>query len=345
MNSILINDLKEIVTRIPYQMCEGMTFLITGANGSLARYMVMTLMYLNNNMLKSKCNVIALCRNESKARLAFKEYMDDENFHLCVQSVEEKLPDFGSIDYIIHAASSAATNMFEKYAVDILSANVAGTINLLNLSCKKKVKKFLFFSSGAVYGDIPDDYGQIREGDYFSLEFTNIKNCYAEGKRTGEVLCKAYWKQYNIPTVSVRISHTYGPGIDLNDGHVYSDFVKNILNNKDLVIMGDGMSVRPFCYITDAVVAFFLLLFRGENGEAYNMANCEETYTIKELADELVSNAFPEKNLSVTGLHIIKDIKIEKMKINIDKIENLGWTPFVNVIEGFRRTVKSFEIG
>lgn len=344
MNPILINDLKQITTGIPYQMCEGMTFLITGANGSLARYMVMTLMYLNNKILKSKCNVIALCRNESKARLIFKEYIDDNNFHLCVQSVEEKLPDFGNIDYIIHAASSAATSMFEKHAADILNANVAGTINLLNLARKKAVKKFLFFSSGAVYGDMPDDHEQIRECDYFPLEFTNIKNCYAEGKRAGEILCKAYWKQYNIPTVSVRISHTYGPGIDLNDGHVYSDFVRNILNNEDLVIVGTGTSVRPFCYITDAVEAFFILLFKGENGEAYNMANCEETYTIKELADRLVNNAFPEKHLSVMGVHIAQYAEIKRTKVNIEKIKALGWKPSVNVIEGFRRTVKSFEI-
>lgn len=342
VNHIVKEDLENIVSRIPYQDCEGKTFLITGASGFLAKYVVMTLMYLNANVLKEKCTVIALCRNEVKARSVFREYLEDANFILCIQSVEEPLPTYEKIDYILHAASSTITSTFEEHAAEILNANVAGTLNLLNLARLNKVKKFLFFSSGAVYGDIPKEILEIKEEDYFLLDFLNLNNCYAEGKRAGETLCRAYWMQFGVPTVSVRISHTYGPGIDIDDGHVFSDFIKSVLEHTNFVIKGDGKAVRPFCYVSDAVTAFFILLFRGKNGDAYNMANCEETYTIKELADKLASEVFAEKRLSVVGEHIYSGT-VEKCRVNTAKLEELGWKALINVEDGFKRTVESFK--
>lgn len=344
MNSVREEDIRNIISRIPYEKCEGKTFLITGAAGFLARYMTDTLMYMKKKAYVQKCTVLALCRNREKAKQTFGDWLIDEDFHLLIQPVEEEITYRGNIDYIIHAASGAATRMFEKSPVDIIKANAMGTYNLLETARQKQTNGFLFFSSGAVYGEISDDVLDIKEEDCFPLDFTSLKNCYAEGKRSGEALCRAYWQQYGIPTVSVRISHTYGPGIDIDDGHVFSDFVKSILNRTDLVIKGDGMDVRPFCYVTDAVTAFFILLFKGNAGDAYNMANSAETYSIKELADRLVSEAFAEKRLKVTGESIKLGEKPKKNNVNTEKLESLGWKPEVNVVKGFRRTVDSFEL-
>lgn len=342
MNCTERDDIIRIISRFPYHLCSGRVFVIAGATGFLARYIVMTLVYLNRNILENKCEIIALCRNENKARNMFSEYMNEDYFHLLIQRVEDELPVIQKVDYIIHAASDAVTSKFELYPADIMNANVAGTANLLNLARKHEVKKFLYFSSGAVYGNIPGEKTDINEKDSFPLDFSDIHNCYAEGKRAGEALCRAYWKQYGIPTVSVRISHTYGPGINIDDGRVFSDFVKKILQKENLVIKGSGNDVRSFCYIEDAVTAFFLLLFSGADGEAYNMANGEEIYTIKELADKLVGEVFPERNLSVEGDNLVKQ-KVVNKRISIEKISQLGWTPMINIKEGFKRTVQSFE--
>lgn len=343
MNRTEREDIIRIISRFPFNLCSGKVFVIAGATGFLGRYMVMTLAYLNRNILENKCEIIAICRDGNKAQDMFSEYMNEDYFHLLIQRVEDALPDIQRVDYIIHAASDAVTSKFELYPADIMNANVAGTVNLLNLARKHDVKKFLYFSSGAVYGNIPGDKSDISEKDSFPLDFTDISNCYAEGKRAGEALCRAYWKQYGIPTVSVRISHTYGPGINIDDGRVFSDFVKRILQRENLVIKGSGNDVRPFCYIEDAVTAFFLLLFSGAGGEAYNMANREETYTIKELADKLAGEVFPERNLSVEGDNLVKQKITNKQKINIEKLKQLGWEPMINIEEGFRRTVQSFE--
>lgn len=341
MNAVREDDIKQIIEKIPYEKCEGKTFLITGANGFLASYMTDTLMYLKQKGFIKRCLVIALCRNREKAERVFAEWLGDNDFYLLIQSVEEKVVYEGRVDYIVHAASCSTTHLFESKPADIMAANMIGCYNLLELAREKKVSGFLFFSSGAVYGSA--DTEEIREDETYAIDYLEPKNCYAVGKRAGEALCRAYWKQYHVPARGVRISHTYGPGIDLEDGHVYSDFAKSILNGTDLEIQGDGLACRPFCYVSDAVCAFFLILLRGEGGEMYNMANNEMSVTIKELADLLTMTVFPERNLRVIVRKPSEGKTIKKLPINTEKLRKLGWCPKINLQEGFRRLVTSME--
>lgn len=340
MNSVREEDIKYVINRIPYRECENKVFLITGANGFLASYMVDTLMFLNQRFLEMKCTVIALCRNQKKAEKRFKEWLENENFILCIQCVEEPISDSISVDYIIHAASNSASVSARTIPADILRANIIGTYNLLEFARDRKVKSFLFFSSGAVYGNVTQGTDELKETDFFPLNFNTAENCYAEGKRAGEALCKAYFEQYSVPSKIVRIGHTYGPGIDLQDGHVYSDFVSKLIRRENLTVH-NGSAVRPFCYVSDAIAAFFKILLEGENGEVYNMVNKEETISVYELAARLVEEAFPERKLKVECK--IKNVNTEKVIVNTDKLVGLGWSPQIGVVEGFRRTVNSFE--
>lgn len=343
MNSIREEDLRVIISKVPYKMCEGATFLITGAGGFLASYLVDTLMYLNRFYLEQKCNVLALCRGKSKAEEAFGEYLSDENFKLFLQSVEEPFIYEKEIDYIIHAASGAVTSMFKTRPADILRANIIGTDNMLMLAKNKRAKGVLFFSSGAIYGNIPEDTKYVEESNFFPLNHMDVGSCYAEGKRAGEALCNAYYVQHGVPAKSVRIGHTYGPGINLTDERVFSEFVNHICKREDLVIRGSGNDVRSFCYISDAVVAFFKILFGGCGGEAYNMVNNCENWSISELAEKLTKEAFPERGLHVKYLVPHSEKAVHKVMIKTDKTMALGWRPEVDVITGFQRTVKSFE--
>lgn len=340
MNSVREEDIKYIKNKIPYKECENKVFLITGANGFLASYMVDTLMFLNQHFLEIKCTVIALCRNRKKAEERFKEWLKNENFILRIQCVEEPVSDCINADYIIHAASNSASVSAKTIPADILKANIIGTYNLLEFARNKKVRSFLFFSSGAVYGNVAQGIDELKETDFFPLSFNITENCYAEGKRAGEALCKAYFEQYGVPSKIVRIGHTYGPGIDLQDGHVYSDFVSKLIQRENLTVH-DGSAVRPFCYVSDAITAFFKILLEGESGEVYNMVNKDETISVYELAMRLVKEAFPERKLKVECKK--KGVNTEKVTVNIDKLTGLGWSPQIGVVEGFRRTVKSFE--
>lgn len=341
MNIVREEDIRQIISKIPYKMCEGKTFLITGANGFLASYMTDTLMYMKCNGYIEQCTVIALCRSMEKAERVFKEWLNDEHFHILIQSVEDKIMYDGEIDYIIHAASYSTTHLFESHAADVLKANMIGTYNLLELAKEKECRGFLFFSSGAVYGGAEAD--ELQEDDTFTVNYLDMKNSYAVGKRAGEALCRAYWQQYRVLAKAVRISHTYGPGIDLHDGHVYSDFSKSIIENKDLVIHGDGLASRSFCYVSDAVCAFYLILLCGAAGEMYNMANPDMNVTIKELADLLTEKVFPERGLHVIVEKSAADKTAHKVRVNIEKLKGLGWKPTIGLGDGFTRLVRSLE--
>ena len=340
MEQVRIEDIEKIIKRIPYQLCEKKVFLITGATGFIASYLVDTLMYLNENVLKDKCTVIALCRSKEKAEQRFGQWLSDGSFILQIQNVEDPIVEMMHVDYIIHAASCSVTKEFRRIPVNILTANILGTYNLLEYAKKSRIASFLFVSSGAVYGNVEGYREDIKETDTFALDFCSAQNSYAEGKRGGEAFCCAYYTQYAVPIKIVRLGHTYGPGIDINDGHVYSDFVRSITQGMDLVV-NNGGAQRSFCYVVDAVVALYQILLQGQSGEIYNMANIEETYSIYELASKIVKEAFPERNL-----HVICNGEIKQTVqpiVNIEKLKKLGWHSNIDVVEGFKRTVKSIE--
>lgn len=341
MNLVRVEDIEMIIRRIPFRYCEGKVFLITGANGFLASYLVDTLMYLNEHFLHKKCTVMAMCRNKERAETRFAEWMLNEQFVLLIQNVEKPMDDVLKVDYVFHAASCSSTGCFMHSPVNILSSNILGTYNLLDFAKRNSVDGFLFFSSGAVYGEVSGGINEIRENNTFSLDFCDVGNCYAEGKRSGEAFCKAFFEQYKVPVKIVRIGHTYGPGIDLNDGHVYSDFVSKIIRGEAIQVKNGG-TVRPFCYIADAVVAFFKVIFEGQSGEIYNMVNRDETLSMYELAVKLAEEAFPERKLGVVCAN--RGDNIPKIYVNTDKLQALGWNAEVGVVEGFKRTVRSIEV-
>lgn len=342
MNRIIKEDVDNIIEDLSVENCRGKTFLISGATGAIARYFVYTLLELNKKYEDVQCKVLALCRNREKAEELFKGYKDS-NFSLFFQSVEEKLLYKGKIDYIIHAASISVTKLFYSNPVETSCANLTGTINLLELAKEKEVESFLFFSSGAIYGDEGQACADMQEDEYYAIDSLDIGNCYALSKKMAENLCVSYCSEFEVPAKIIRIAHTYGPGIDLEDGHVYSDFVKAILNNRDIIIHGTGMQKRAFCYVTDAVKAFFLILFFGKSGEAYNLANNSQFMSIKSLAECLFQGMHIRRDILVIGEKKSGD-SFKQVSISTEKLEKLGWRPCIDVVEGFRRTVESMRI-
>lgn len=341
---IELEDFRKIEESITANRCMGNNYLITGATGFIGKYLVKFILYINTVVSKDFCHVYALCRNVDKANRIFAEYLEDKYFHLTIQDVEQQLNIEDKIDYIFHTAGISATKMFKTNPAEVVTANTIGSYNVLEFAKNKKAKGVLFFSSGTVYGKIPESIKNLTEEMMFPIDCMDVNNCYAESKRLGEMMCVSYAQQYKVPTRSVRVSHTYGPGIDLTDGHIYSDFVKAILEESDLVIRGSGSEARPFCYISEAVIAFFLIIFEGESETAYNLANSNETYSIEELGNKLVKSICPEKKLKVIVLKENENRKQnQQLRVDNNKLKALGWNPCITVEEGFARTVKAFE--
>lgn len=345
MNNMLQEDFNQIKnSSINWKRFENKTLLITGANGFLPAYMVETLLLLNETILKnSPCKVIALVRNKKHTIERFSKYLNDKNLEIVVQDVSDEINILQKIDYIIHAASPASPKYYKIDPVGVSLPNILGTKHTLELARKNDVEGYLYFSSGEVYGQLAD--GEIvTESTYGYLDPISIRACYGESKRMGENLCISYGHQYRIPVKIVRPFHTYGPGMKLDDGRVYADFVKNIVYDENIDMKSDGSALRAFCYLSDATVAFFKVLLEGEINQAYNVANNHEMISIKNLASILV-NLYPEKELEVV---IAKQHPnyfqslIKGNTVDTTKIEKLGWKAKISIRDGFKKTIGSY---
>ena len=343
MNNIIKEDISSIINCFDYwERFKNKTILITGANGFLPAYLVESFLSLDKTY---NTKIIAIVRNKQKANNRFKNYITDTNLEIIEHDVCNEFNYNHKIDFIIHAASQASPKYYKIDPVGTLNANVLGTINMLKLAQKKSVESFLYFSSGEVYGEVKDEFMPIKEDTFGYLNPALVRSCYGESKRMGETICVSYFAQYGIKAKIVRPFHTYGPGMVLDDGRVYADFVANILKDQNIILNSDGKAKRAFCYLTDATIGFLTVLVNGENGEAYNVGNPQEEYSILELANILV-NLYPEKKIEVI---LNKTINTDYLKStitrnspNIDKLKKLNWNPKVTIEKGFKRTVSSF---
>lgn len=346
-NKIIQEDLDSIIAwDLEWSKLEGKTILVTGANGFLPAYMVETILYLNETKFKNRATIIALVRNIDKARRRFDFYSERNDIDFLVQDVCDPINLTEKIDFIIHAASQASPKYYGVDPVGTYRPNVIGTNNLLQLAYKNAVESFLYFSSGEVYGNVVASQIPTKEDDYGYIDPTSVRSCYGESKRMGENMCISWAHQYGIPVKIIRPFHTYGPGMQLDDGRVYADFVADVINNRNIVMKGDGSSVRAFCYIMDATIAFFTVLFRGGKGEAYNIGNPDGEIRILDLAQTL-ANLFPSKMLKVISNSNIESSylinHITRSCPNSTKINSLGWKAKVGIIEGFSKTIRSYE--
>ncbi|WP_244262481.1 NAD-dependent epimerase/dehydratase family protein [Yersinia bercovieri] len=184
----------------------------------------------------------------------------------------------------------------------------------------------------------------VLENDFGSLDCSELRACYAESKRMGETMCISWGEQYSVPCKIVRIFHTYGPGMDLNDGRVFADFVSCAVQGKNIDMKSDGSAIRTFCYLSDAVHAIFKVLLCGHIGQAYNVGNERCEMNIRDLAflvNKLSSNNNSRVIISNNDNNYILS-KINRIVPDTTKLRSLGWRPKYDVISGFKRTIKFY---
>ena len=129
-----------------------------------------------------------------------------------------------------------------------------------------------------------NEWQSFKTKEKKELEFQTPPRPLIEGKKIAETICYSYFKQKKVPIKILRVFHTYGPMMNLNDGRVMMDFIKNAINEKEIIIKSKGNQKRTFCYISDLIEGILIVLLKGKNGEAYNLANKKEYYSINKLA-------------------------------------------------------------
>ena len=244
--------------------------------------------------------------------------------------------DPGRVDYVFHFASPASQVDYGLHGIHTLKVGSFGTFHALGVA-KKYRAKYLVSSTSECYGD-PLEHPQ-PETYWGHVNPIGPRSVYDEAKRFTEAVTMAYRRYHNIDTRIARIFNTYGPRMQINDGRVVPNFMKQALLGEDLSIYGNGSQTRSFCYVSDEIEGF-LRLSRSDEHLPVNIGNPNE-FTILECA-QLV--------LKITGSrsHIrhepLPQDDPKQRRPDITKARMLlGWEPKIDLETGLRRSLEYFK--
>jgi nucleoside-diphosphate-sugar epimerase len=344
-SKILNSDFSVIIKEpLDWNLLKNKKILVTGGTGFIVSYLIKILFLINKNK-NLNIKIDCIVRNKKKALKVFSDQNYFDNF-LTIKdiSILNKIKLKPKYNYIIHAASVASPKVFHN-PVEIINPNIIGTIELLKFAENNNLDRFIFFSTTAVSGHVNDKLRPISENIYGSLDPTSIENTYLESKRMAENICFAWLKQKKIPIQIIRPAHTYGPGVNFDDGRIYADFISSLVQNKNIILYSNGKAVRNFCYVADFIIGLFYVILSGKIGEVYNLSS-EKEYSIKGLANLLVNKIFKEKKLKIiykTEENPYIRVNFKKSTCSNKKARLLGWKLKFTIEDGMRRTIKSFE--
>jgi dTDP-glucose 4,6-dehydratase len=302
--------------------------LVTGGAGFLGSH-------LCDALLAEGYSVIA-ADNLVTGRLENLEHLrNDVRFKFLQIDINEPF-DCGKIDYVFHFACPASPVDYTKHGIATLKVGSIGTLHALELA-RKYEAQYLISSTSECYGD-PLEHPQ-KETYWGNVNPIGPRSVYDEAKRFSEALTMAYHRYHKVNTRIVRIFNTYGPRMQLNDGRVVPNFMKQALRGEDLTVYGDGSQTRSFCYVSDEIDGFLRLAQSSEHLPV-NIGNPEE-FTILECAKRV---------LAVTGSK--SKIKYQPLPPDdpkqrcpdISKARNLlGWEPKIDLESGLRMSLDYFR--
>ena len=345
---IVTEDLDQIIALpLPWELFARATVVVTGASGLLAGGCCETLLRLNElGRLAPPVRIVALSRRREALARRFAAYAGRSDLIICPGDVRVWPPAWTeTADYVIHGASPASPAAMAADFLGTFEANVNGTRNMLELARKSRARKFLFLSSGAVYGNLVSETPRLQETDFGAVEPRALRAAYEEGKRAGETLCFLYADKFGLSAPAARIAHTYGPGLRPGDDRSFADFISAAIERRPLVLNSDGSAVRYFCYLSDALAGLFTILLRDNDGLAYNVGSETNGCSILDLA-RLIVELFPERGLAIQRSSQILDsgqaaaTSIQRpTPLDTSRLRALGWTERTKLAEGLRRAV------
>lgn len=324
------------------------TILITGATGFIAGLLVDEFITMNSND-KAGIRLVLPVRNIQKA---IQKYPPTEDSYKCITFIETSLENLDldkfdmPIDYIFHCASVTTSSIMISNPVEVADGIILGTKNILDLAREKQIKSMVYLSSMEIYGIMKSDNRLVTEDMLGELEIYSSRSCYPLGKRMAEHYCYIYNKEYGVPVKIARLAQTFGHGISIDDSRIYAQFARAVVLNKDIVLHTKGLSMGNYCESIDAINALLMILKEGQDGEAYNVVNEENTMMICDMA-RLVADKIAGGNIRVIYDIPQDDLygyaKDTKLRLSSRKLQELGWKPTKNLEQMYKDVIASFQ--
>lgn len=242
---------------------------------------------------------------------------------------------FAQFDAIVHLTAQTMVDASIKDPEFDATENILGTIHVLEAARKSNVRRVIFASTAAAYGDVAEDVLPIREN-----EKLKPMSFYGLSKVTVEKYLALYNKMYDLNYVICRFANVYGERQgDSGEGGVISIFAKRIANGQDITIFGDGEQTRDFVYAGDIAAGICKALVTAKMNTVYNLSTQTET-SLNELVDILGRVAGCK--LPIAHGPVREGDIYRSMLSNEKAVNNLMWKPAVGLLKGLQRTYDYF---
>ncbi|HRY30312.1 MAG TPA: NAD-dependent epimerase/dehydratase family protein [Elusimicrobiota bacterium] len=339
-NTLLASDLNQVLSEIgdDWRDLKNGRLFLTGGTGFFGCWLLESFLWANEH-LGLKAKVVVLTRAPRAFRNRWPHLANNPSLSFLRGDVRKfKFPK-GAFSHVIHAATDASAQLNDENPLQMLDVIVEGTRRVLEFSHKTGVKKFLYVSSGAVYGDQPESVPHIAETYRGAPDAASPRSAYGEGKRLGETLCSIFSKDTSLQTKVARCFAFVGPYQPLDRHFAIGNFIGNVLRGEPIRLKGDGSPVRSYLYGADLATWLWKILFRGEKCRPYNVGS-KNRVTIKELAHKIadvLGPGIPVEFAKQSSPGIAPDQYVPSTK---RAQSELGLRERVSLDEAIRRTAK-----
>jgi dTDP-glucose 4,6-dehydratase len=321
-------DLSHIVRHFNFNLLKNKRIFLTGGTGFFGKWILQALDFANKEF-EVKCGITVLTRNPNQFLEEFPQFKSNPYIQFTQGDIKNFEFPKGEFDYIIHAATDPNDASILNQPLEMYDSITIGTRRVLDFAAKVKPTKFLLVSSGAVYGRQPPELHFLEEDFACAPLLTDRKASYAEGKRVAEFFCSFYEKEFRVSFAIARCFAFIGGYLPLDINYVAGNFIRDILENRNLLIKGDGSPIRSYLYMADLVIWLLTILSKSENRKIYNVGSNQEisvlglanklktisgTHTQIEVLEKIEEGKLPERY--VPSIKLAQ--KELELKVNID---------------------------
>lgn len=275
---------------------------MTGATGLFGRWLLPAMLHANET-LGLNLKVVLLSRNVA----GFLQGMPGLSSGDCVDFIEGDVRNFEfsrqHFEYVIHGATTSAHETFNgETSLEKFNTLVDGTRRVLEFARIANARRILFFSSGVVYGALPDNMSAVPEDFYGAPDTTDHRTGLAQAKRAAEYLCAEYANLFGFEVAIARCFSFAGPLLPTDLHYAFGNFIHQALHSEKIVVQSDGSPIRSYLYLGDLVNWMLPLLTLKGNHTVYNIGS-DHSVTIRELADLVKGIVAPSKDVEILGRH------------------------------------------
>jgi dTDP-glucose 4,6-dehydratase len=306
----------------------GRRALVTGGAGFLGSH-------LCDALLAEGWDVVVVDNLLTGRRANFAHLKNQPRFEFVEKDICQPF-DVGKVDYVFHFASPASPVDYSNHGIATLKVGSFGTFHALDVAHKYSAKYFVS-STSECYGD-PLEHPQ-KETYWGNVNPIGPRSVYDEAKRFTEAVTMAYRRYHKVDTHIVRIFNTYGPRMQLNDGRVVPNFMKQALRGEPLTVYGDGNQTRSFCYVSDEIDGF-VRLSKSDEHLPVNIGNPNE-FTILECAQMVLKVTGSKSQIRHEPLP--QDDPKQRCPDITKARQLLQWEPKVDLETGLRKSLDYFR--